>query len=229
MQLSWKVNNPKASYYRCKEETQQLRLFDSLEQSGVNTMAVFIIDLSPIVILTDNQFGQLCAANPEIKFELTPTGELVIMSPTGGETGMNNATLIARLVVWNEQTNLGKVFDSSTCFKLPGGGDRSPDVAWVERSRWDVLTPEQKRKFPPICPDFVLELLSPTDNLSTTQAKMQEYLNSGAQLGWLLNPEDRQVEIYRPGQPVEVLQAPAILSGESVLPEFTLNLKWLWK
>jgi Uma2 family endonuclease len=191
-------------------------------------MTPFTIDLSPIIRLTDDQFELLCAANPDTKFERTPTGEIVIMSPTGGETGMNNATLIARFVVWNEQTNLGKVFDSSTCFKLPNGGDRSPDVAWVERSRWDALTPEQKRRFPPICPDFVLELLSPTDNLSTTQTKMQEYLNSGARLGWLLNPEDKQIEIYRPGQPVEVFQAPATLSGESVLPDFTLNLEWFW-
>lgn len=199
-------------------------------------MTAFTINLSPIlagnnaaqVILTHEQFEQLCAANPDIKFERTPVGELVIMSPTGGETGMNNATLIARFVVWNEQTNLGKVFDSSTCFKLPGGGDRSPDLAWVEQARWDSLTPEQQRRFPPICPDFVLELLSPSDNLSTAQAKMQEYLNSGARLGWLLNPEAKQVEIYRPGQAVETLQSPAILSGEDVLPEFTLNLKWLW-
>jgi Uma2 family endonuclease len=191
-------------------------------------MTAFTIDLSPIARLTDTQFEQLCAANPEIKLERTPTGELVIMSPTGGETGMNNATLISRFVVWNEQTNLGKVFDSSTCFKLPNGGDRSPDIAWVERSRWDALTPEQKRKFPPLCPDFVLELLSLTDNLSTTQAKMREYLASGARLGWLLNPEDQEVEISRPGQPVEVLQAPSTLSGETVLPGFTLNLGWLW-
>lgn len=200
-------------------------------------MTAFTIDLSPITILTDEQFERLCAANPEIKFERTPTGELVVMSPTGGETGMNNATLIARFVVWNEQTSSGKVFDFSTCFKLPGGGVgearsssfRSPDVAWIERSRWDSLTPEQKRKFPPICPDFVLELLSPTDNLTTTQAKMQEYFNSGARLGWLFNPEDRQVEIYRPDQPVEVLQAPTTLSGEFVLPGFTLDLEWFWK
>jgi Uma2 family endonuclease len=191
-------------------------------------MTAFTIDFSPIAPLTDTQFEQLCAANPEIKFERTPTGKLVIMSPTGGETGMNNATLISRFVVWNEQTNLGKVFDSSTCFKLPNGGDRSPDVAWVEKSRWDALTPEQKRKFPPLCPDFVLELLSPTDNLATTQAKMEEYLNSGARLGWLLNPEARQGEIYRPGQPVEVLQTPRTLSGETILPGFTLNLDWFW-
>ena len=124
-------------------------------------MTAFTIDLSPITHLDHTQFEQLCAANPEIKLELTPTGALVIMSPTGGETGMNNATLIARFVIWNEQTNLGVVFDSSTCFKLPNGGERSPDVAWVEKSRWNALTPEQQRKFPPLCPDFALELVSP--------------------------------------------------------------------
>jgi Uma2 family endonuclease len=191
-------------------------------------MTAFTLDLSPIVHLSSDQFDRLCAANPDIKLERTPTGALVVMSPTGGETGRNNAKLISRFVVWNEQTNLGEVFDSSTCFKLPNGGDRSPDVAWVEQSRWASLTPEQQRKFPPICPDFVLELLSPSDSLTAAQAKMREYLNSGARLGWLLNPEAKQAEIYRAGQPVEVLQAPNMLSGESVLPGFTLSLDWLW-
>ena len=129
-------------------------------------MTSYTIDLSSILTLNADQFDQLCQANPDIKFERTSTGELIIMSPTGGETGMNNATLIARFVVWNEQNNLGKVFDSSTCFRLPKGGDRSPDIAWVEQSRWDALTPEQKQKFPPLCPDFVLELRSPSDRLS---------------------------------------------------------------
>jgi len=194
-------------------------------------MITYTIDFSPVSILTSDQFERLCAANPEIKFERTPTGELVIMPPTGGETGKDNASLIADFVIWNRQSKLGVVFDSSTCFKLTEGkgGDRSPDVSWVERSRWDALTPEQQRKFPPLCPDFVLELLSPSDNLHTTQAKMQEYLASGARLGWLLNSEDQQVEISRPGQPVEVLQAPQTLSGETVLPGFTLNLDWFWK
>jgi Uma2 family endonuclease len=191
-------------------------------------MTAFTIDLSSITSLTDEQFDRLCTANPELKFERTPTGELVIMSPTGGETGKRNVELAADFVFWNRQTKLGVVFDSSTCFRLPQGGDRSPDVSWVKRSRWDTLTPEQQRKFPPICPDFVLELLSPTDNLKTTQAKMQEYLSNGIRLGWLIDPQDRQVEIYRPGQSVEILQAPAVLSGESILPEFTLNLEWVW-
>ncbi|MBW4552115.1 MAG: Uma2 family endonuclease [Aphanocapsa sp. GSE-SYN-MK-11-07L] len=192
-------------------------------------MTAFTIDLSSITTLTHEQFDRLCAANPDIKFERTPSGELVIMSPTGGETGRENAKLISRFVVWNEQTNLGEVFDSSTCFRLPGGGDRSPDIAWVEKSRWEALTPDQQRKFPPLCPDFVVELLSPSDNLHTTRLKMQEYLVSGIHLGWLINPQDKQVEIYRPGQPVEILQAPATLSGESVLPGLTLNLEWLWR
>ncbi|MBF2046914.1 MAG: Uma2 family endonuclease [Elainella sp. C42_A2020_010] len=209
-------------------------------------MTAFTIDLSPILqqsgsarpTLTDDQFERLCAANPEIKFERTPTGELVIMPPTGGETGKDNVEIAADFVIWNRRTRLGIVFDSSTCFRLPNGGHRSPDVAWVEKSRWcsappggrrDALTPEQKRRFPPLCPDFVLELLSPSDNLSSIQAKMQEYLNSGLRLGWLLNPQDQQVEIYHPKQPIEVLQAPDTLSGESVLPGFILNLDWFWR
>ena len=197
-------------------------------------MTAFTIDLSAILsargsaTLTPDQFDRLCQANPDIKFERTSTGELVIMSPTGGETGKDNAELIADFVIWNRQAKLGVVFDSSTCFRLPGGGDRSPDVAWVDQSRWDALTPEQQRKFPPICPDFVLELLSPSDNLRTAQAKMQEYLASGIRLGWLLNASDKQVEIYQPGRSIEILQAPAVLTGEPVLPGFSLNLRWLW-
>jgi Uma2 family endonuclease len=192
-------------------------------------MTAYTFDLSPIASLTDAQFDLLCTANPEIKFERTPKGELVIMSPTGGETGRKNAKLISRFVAWNEQCGLGEVFDSSTCFRLPGGGDRSPDIAWVEKSRWEALTPEQQRKFPPLCPDFVVELLSPSDNLFTTQQKMQEYLDNGIRLGWLINPQDRQVEVYRPGQPVEKLQAPVTMSGESVLPGLILTLDWIWR
>ncbi|MGA1284939.1 MAG: Uma2 family endonuclease, partial [Prochlorothrix sp.] len=185
-------------------------------------MSTYTIDLSPITRLSGSQFAQLCAANPDLKFERTPTGELVIMAPTGGETGRNNATLISRFVVWNEQVNLGYVFDSSTCFKLPGGGDRSPDVSWVEKSRWEALSQEEQRQFPPLCPDFVLELLSPSDNPKVLRSKMQEYLDSGARLGWLLNPRDRQAEIYRPDQGPEVVTAPDRLSGDPVLPGFSL-------
>lgn len=193
-------------------------------------MTAFTLDLSPIARLSDAQFEQLCAANPDLKFERTAAGDLVIMAPTDGETGMNNATLIARFVVWNEQRNLGKVFDSSTCFRLPQGGDRSPDVAWVEASRWNALTPDQRRRFPPLCPDFVLELLSPSDNPNTVRAKMQDYLNSGLRLGWLINPQDQWLEIYRANLPTpERLMAPLSVAGDPVLPGFGLNLAWLWK
>jgi Uma2 family endonuclease len=191
-------------------------------------MTTTIIKLEPALALSEDQFYHLCTQNPALKFERNPHGELIIMPPTGGETGKNNATLIARFVIWNETYNLGVVFDSSTCFRLPQGGDRSPDIAWLRQERWDALTSEEKRKFPPLCPDFILELLSPSDNLATIQGKMREYLNSGAQLGWLINPETQQVEIYRPEQPVEILLAPSELSGEPVLPRFTLNLAWLW-
>lgn len=191
-------------------------------------MLSYTIDVSPILRLTDDQFEHLCAANPEIKFELTARGELVIMSPTGGETGKDNAELIADFVFWNRRTKLGVIFDSSTCFRLPNGGKRSPDVAWVEQSRWSALPLEERRRFPPLCPDFVLELLSPSDSLSEVQTKMREYRASGLRLGWLLNPEAQQVEIYRPDQAVEVLAAPQTLSGEAVLPDFVLNLDWFW-
>ena len=192
-------------------------------------MTAFTIDFSSITSFTDEQFDRLCMANPEIKFERTPAGELVIMSPTGGETGKRNVELAADFVFWNRQMKLGVVFDSSTCFRLPGGGDRSPDVSWVEQSRWDALSPEEQRKFPPICPDFVLELLSPSDNLFTTQKKMQEYLASGIRLCWLIDFENRRVEIYRQGQAVETVSAPAELSGEAVLSGFVLSLNWFWR
>ena len=192
-------------------------------------MTAFTIDLSPIARLNHSQFEQLCNANPDIKFERTAAGALVIMSPTGGETGRSNATLVARFVVWNEQFNLGVVFDSSTCFKLPNGGDRSPDVAWVAKSRWEALSLEQRRKFPPLCPDFVLELVSPSDNVNTVRAKMQEYLKSGLRLGWVIDPQTQQVEIYRPNQPVDVLTAPDELNGTSVLPDLVLSVSWLWR
>ena len=191
-------------------------------------MNTTILKLEPAIALSENQFFTLCQQNPDLKIERSPQGELIIMPPTGGETGRKNATLISRLVMWNETYNLGVVFDSSTCFRLPKGGDRSPDVSWLKEERWDSLTPEQQRKFPPLCPDFVLELLSPSDNLSLAQAKMQEYQANGVQLAWLLNPQDQQVEIYRLGYPVEILFRPSELSGENVLPNFVLNLAWFW-
>jgi len=191
-------------------------------------MAAFTLDLHTIAEISSEQFEQICRTNPDLKLERTPTGELVIMAPTGGDTGACNATLTARFVVWNEQAKFGVVFDSSTCFQLPGGGDRSPDVAWVERWRWEALSSEQRRKFPPLCPDFVLELLSPTDSLAQARCKMQEYVDSGARLGWLIDPQNRRIEVYRPNCAVEVLDDPSQLSGKDILPGFTLDLKQVW-
>lgn len=187
-------------------------------------MTSFILNLDPILHLTDAQFVQLCQANPDLKFERNPKGELIIVSPVGGLGGQQEADLIRQVGNWNEQTGLGVVFSSSTIFNLPKGGDRSPDVAWVAPDRWNALTPEQRAVFPPLCSDFVIELRSRTDKLPPLQEKMQEYLRSGLRLGWLINPQDYQVEIYRSGQAVEIVELPALLSGENVLPGFTLQL-----
>ncbi|MBD2080326.1 Uma2 family endonuclease [Leptolyngbya sp. FACHB-17] len=175
------------------------------------------------VHLSDEQFYQLCIRNPELNIERNTEGVLIVMPPVGGDSGKREANYIIDLGIWNRQTNLGEVFSSSTLFRLPGGGERSPDAAWVERSRWLALTPEQRQKFPPIAPDFVIELRSRTDSLSDLQEKMQEYLDSGVRLGWLFNPQDQQVEIYRQGQDKEVKSLPTQLSGETVLPGFELQ------
>ncbi|OKH36662.1 hypothetical protein NIES2119_16685 [[Phormidium ambiguum] IAM M-71] len=176
------------------------------------------------VHLTDEQFYQLCQNNRELNFERNAKGELIIMPPVGGESGNREADLTIDLGIWNRQTQLGYTFSSSTVFKLPNGGDRSPDAAWIRRERWEALTPEQRRKFPPIAPDFVIELRSETDNLSTLQEKMREYLDAGVRLGWLINPQQQQVEIYRLGQAVEIRNLPTELLGEDVLPGFSLRL-----
>ncbi len=176
------------------------------------------------VHLSDEQFYQLCINNPELNIERTAQGILIVMTPVGGDSGNQEMNLGGELYLWNKQTNLGKVFSSSTLFKLPGGGDRSPDAAWVELSRWQALTPEQRQKFPPIAPNFVMELRSRTDNLKPLQEKMQEYIDSGVQLGWMFNPQDQQIEIYRQGQEKEVRSLPTKLSGEEILPGFELQV-----
>ncbi|MBD2692740.1 Uma2 family endonuclease [Anabaena catenula] len=191
-------------------------------------MTAITVNLNPIIQLTDNQFYQLCRENPEVKFERNADGKLLIISPTGGITGNQNAEIAADFGIWNRQTKLGVCFDSSTCFKLPNGANRSPDVAWIKKERWDALTPEEQEKFSPIAPDFVLELMSPSDSLQETQTKMQEYINNGVKLGWLINRKMRQVQIYRLDKPVEILEFPQELSGEDVLPGFILNMQIVW-
>ncbi|MEC4985887.1 MAG: Uma2 family endonuclease [Oscillatoria sp. PMC 1068.18] len=175
--------------------------------------------------LTDKQFFQLCRNNRDFRFERTATGELIIMPPTGGITGDRNADLTFQLRAWSRQNNLGKSFDSSTGFQLPNKANRSPDAAWIKLERWSALTLAEKEKFLPLCPDFVVELRSSSDSLKSLQAKMQEYLDNGARLGWLIDPKRKVVEIYRPNSEVEILQSPATVSGADILPGFVLDLQ----
>ncbi|NJK57138.1 MAG: Uma2 family endonuclease [Pleurocapsa sp. SU_5_0] len=175
--------------------------------------------------ITDEQFEQLCAQNRDTKFELTSQGELIVMSPTGSESGRQNGDLFGQIWYWNRQTKLGIVFDSSTGFTLPNDAKRSPDVSWIKKSRWDELTTKQKRKFAPLAPDFVIELLSPNDRLSDVQSKMTEYQACGVKLGWLIDPDEKRVEIYRVGKETEVLLEPKNLSGEDLMPNLTVDLQ----
>lgn len=187
-----------------------------------------IIELDSIVSLTDEQFFLLCQRNRDYKFERNSVGDLVIMSPTGGETGKRNSDLNLQLAIWNKKHKLGVVFDSSTGFKLPLGGDRAPDASWIKKERWDNLTSEEKAKFLPLCPDFLMELRSRNDSLSRLQEKMQEYLANGCRLGWLIDPQNKQVEIYRQGKEMEIVKNPANISGEDVLVEFVLDFSEIW-
>ncbi|MGB5635574.1 MAG: Uma2 family endonuclease [Waterburya sp.] len=174
--------------------------------------------------LSDEQFYQLCQTNEYYRLEKTAQGELLIMPPVGAISGNRESEFNADVVIWNRQSQLGKVFSSSTIFILPNGGKRSPDVAWIANERWQALTLEEQEKFPPICPDFVIELRSRTDSLNQLKEKMQEYLDSGLRLGWLIDPQNQQVEIYRQNQEVEIVSLPTTLSGEEVLPGFVLEL-----
>lgn len=187
-------------------------------------MSVLTLNLSSVGELTDEAFYNLCRTNPKLKFERTAEGKLVIVSPTGGETGDRNRRITQRLGNWTDEDNSGLSFDSSTCFKLPSGAKRSPDASWIKLNRWESLTPQQRQKFPPLAPDFVVELRFKSDDLDSLQEKMREYISNRVRLGWLIDPILRRVEIYRLGQEVEVLESPSSLSGEDVLVGFVLDL-----
>ena len=178
--------------------------------------------------ISHEQFVQLAWVNQNLQLERTATGELIVMPPTGSDTGNKNADILGQLWLWNRQTQLGQIFDSSSGFHLPNGADRSPDVSWIDQDRWDTLTPEEKSGFAPLCPDFVLELRSKNDSLESLQQKMQEYQENGAKLGWLIDRNRKKVEIYRPKKSVEVQNSPNSLSGEDILPSFTLDLSEIW-
>lgn len=187
-------------------------------------MTALTLNIPSTLKLTDEQFYNLCLANRDLRLELTAQGELIVMPPTGGGTGKRNIKISTQLEIWSSQNNLGVTFDSSTGFKLPNGATRSPDASWVSKERWESLTSQQQEQFPPLCPDFVVELRSPSDALADMRLKMQEYLENGSRLGWLIDPQTQQVEIYRTNQEVEIRQSPTTLSGEDVLPGFVLEL-----
>ncbi|UKO97990.1 Uma2 family endonuclease [Nostoc sp. UHCC 0870] len=195
-----------------------------------NLSPTLAVNIPPTLTLTvsHEQFVQLALANRDLQLERTATGELIVMPPTGSDTGYRNLDIAGQLWLWNRQTKLGVAFDSSSGFHLPNDSDRSPDAAWIRQDRWDALSIEQQETFAPICPDFVLELRSKNDSIEKLRAKMREYIDNGARLGWLIDRKNQQVEIYRPGQDVEVLNHPVSLSGEDVLPGFVLDLTKIW-
>ena len=187
-----------------------------------------VLRLRPLIDLTDDQLLILSALNRDLRMERNAEGDLLLMPPTGGETGESNAGITAQVYLWSKRDGTGTTFDSSTGFKLPNTAVRSPDASWMPRSRLDRFTREERKKYIPACPDFVLELRSPSDTLADSHAKLREYMANGARLGWLLDPETRRVYIYRPDAPVEQLDDPATVSGDPVLPGFVLNLREVW-
>ncbi|WP_310488160.1 Uma2 family endonuclease, partial [Chamaesiphon sp. VAR_69_metabat_338] len=197
-----------------------------------NETQPLLLDVHSITLrVTHEEFEKLCQDNPDRSFELTANGELVIMPPVGGESGNFESELGGELFVWNRQTGLGKIFSSSTVFVLPNGAQRSPDAAWVELSRWEALTPEQRKKFPPLAPDFVIELRSATDRLPPLREKMEEYRAQGVRLGLLIDPQQKQVEIYRSslddaqasGHEPQLLESPTEIDCSEVMPGFILS------
>jgi len=176
----------------------------------------------------DGDFYEFCQANQDWRIERTSDGDIIILPPIGGETGRRNFDLSGMFYAWVKSDGTGKGFDSSTVFTLPSGANRSPDVAWVKLTRWTALTDDERKGFPPVCPDFVIELRSHTDSLSTLQDKMQEYIANGAQLGWLIDPMEKKVYVYRPRTEVECLENPASISGGTLLEGFTLDLAEVW-
>ena len=187
-----------------------------------------VLRLEPVLHLSDDQLLALCAINPELRIERNAKGELLLMPPAGLETGEQEGRIAVRLGSWAERDGTGVFISSSGGFRLPNGSVRAADAAWVARSRWDAISAEERKKFAPLCPDFVIELRSPSDRLRDLQDKLAEWIASGVRLGWLIDPEPRQVYVYRPGEPVERDDDPAELSADPLLPGFVLDLREIW-
>jgi Uma2 family endonuclease len=188
-----------------------------------------ILDFNPVLRkISEDDFFAFCQANRDLRIERTKEGELILMPPTGGETGGTNFELTGIFRNWVKTDGSGRGFDSSTGFTLPNGAKRSPDLAWIKLERWDALSDEDRAKFPPLCPDFVVELRSRTDSIDNLKAKMDEYIENGADLGWLIDPVEKKVYIYRPQTPVECLDNPSNVSGDPLLKGFVLEMKEIW-
>lgn len=185
--------------------------------------------MKPAVNLTDDEFFELCQINRDLRLERTAKGDIIVMAPAGGETSNRNSSIAGQLYIWTKKDGTGAAFDSSAGFKLPNGAERSPDAAWVSHERLAQLTPAQKKKFIPLCPDFVIELMSPTDSLVATKAKMVEYMENGARLGWLIHADARKLYVYRQGAPIEELLDVREISGDPELPGFSLDLRDIWE
>ncbi|NJO66477.1 MAG: response regulator [Leptolyngbyaceae cyanobacterium RM1_405_57] len=185
-------------------------------------------NLPAIAQITREQFYEFCQANPDLRIERTAAGEVVIMPPTFSDTGNRSGKVYQQLANWSDQNGTGETFDSSTGFTLPNGATRSPDASWIKSDRWNALTEEEKASFAPICPDFVIELRSSSDTLSSLQAKMQEYIDNGAALGFLIDRKNRTVHLYRPNHTPEILDNPETVSADPELPEFALRMAKVW-
>ncbi|OCR02711.1 hypothetical protein BCD67_05870 [Oscillatoriales cyanobacterium USR001] len=192
------------------------------------TLSNLVVKIPSSFQMTDDQFFNLCQFNRDLRIERTKTGDVIIMPPTGSETGNRNGDMFFQVTLWAKKDKTGITFDSSTGFTFASGQTLSPDVSWIKLERWNALSPEEKEKFAPICPDFVIELRSPSDSLKSLKEKMQEYIEEGVKLGLLIDRKPRQVYIYRPGVPEECLDNPATVSGEPILPGFVLDLTEIW-
>lgn len=184
--------------------------------------------LRPVLDLTPDQLLELSSLNDGLRFELTAEGELLVMAPLGGDSGISEMRLGTQLTVWALGDGAGVTFSPSAAFTLPNGSTRSADASWVAQARWDALKPEQRRKIPSICPDFVIELKSPSDRVSALQRKMGEWIANGVRLGWLIDPDAKRVYVYRPDAPMQQLDAPTTVAGDPVLPGFVLDLSMVW-
>ncbi|HBB32588.1 MAG TPA: hypothetical protein DC064_12520 [Cyanobacteria bacterium UBA9273] len=205
-------------------------MLDQQQQLTVETevKAPLVVRIHPVIDLTDDQFFEFCQINRDLRIERAATGELLIMPPTGSETGGSNFRLNQQLANWTDVDGTGMGFDSSTGFTLPNGATVSPDMSWVKLERWNALSKQQRTKFAPIAPDFVVELRSPTDTLKDLSDKMRQYMDNGVRLGWLIDRKRRRVYIYRPGVPVQQLDNPETVSGDPELPGFVLQLAPIW-